>query len=41
MEKNRRDKREAHEYHPGDFGLSDEQLKRDFADYRKKYVEAA
>ena len=41
MEKNRRDKREAHEYNPTDFGLSEEQLKRDFADYRKKYVEAA
>lgn len=41
MEKNRRDKREAHEYNPSDFGLSEEQLKRDFADYRKKYVEAA
>ena len=41
METNRRDKREAHEYNPSDFGLSDEQLKRDFADYRKKYIEAA
>ncbi|MES2488996.1 MAG: sulfotransferase [Pseudomonadota bacterium] len=40
MEKNRRDKREAHEYNPSDFGLSEEQLKRDFADYRKKYIEA-
>ncbi len=41
METNRRDKREAHEYNPSDFGLSDEQLKRDFADYRKKYITAA
>jgi hypothetical protein len=41
MEKNRRDTRAAHDYNPADFGLSEEQLKRDFADYRKKYIEAA
>jgi hypothetical protein len=41
MEQNRRDKREAHEYHPADFGLSEAQLKNDFADYRARYIEAA
>ena len=40
MEKNSRDSRAAHDYKPEDFGLSVEQLKRDFADYRKKYIEA-
>ncbi|MDP3859465.1 MAG: sulfotransferase [Stagnimonas sp.] len=39
MEKNSRDSRAAHDYKPEDFGLSVEQLKRDFADYRKKYIE--
>jgi hypothetical protein len=41
MEKNRRDTRAAHDYNPVDFGLSADQIKRDFADYRKKYIEAA
>lgn len=41
MENNRRDTRAAHDYNPTEFGLSEEQLKRDFADYRKKYIEAA
>ncbi|TXH05910.1 MAG: sulfotransferase [Nevskiaceae bacterium] len=41
MEINRRDKREAHDYHAADFGLSEAQLKRDFADYRQQYIEAA
>ena len=40
MEHNRRDTRAAHDYNPADFGLSEVQLKRDFADYRKKYIEA-
>ena len=39
MEKNSRDSRAAHDYKPEDFGLSVEQLKRDFADYRKQYIE--
>lgn len=41
MEKNGRDNRAAHDYTPEDFGLSVEQIKRDFADYRKQYIEAA
>jgi len=41
MDKNSRDSRAAHDYKPEDFGLSVEQLKRDFADYRSKYIEAA
>ena len=41
MEQNRRDTRAAHDYNPADFGLSETQLKRDFADYRKHYIEAA
>lgn len=40
MEKNGRDSRAAHDYTPEDFGLSVEQIKRDFADYRKQYIEA-
>ncbi len=41
MDKNRRDKREAHHYHAADFGLSEAQIKRDFADYLARYIEAA
>jgi hypothetical protein len=41
MEQNRRDSRAAHDYNPADFGLSEAQLKRDFADYRSRYIEAA
>ena len=41
MEKNSRDSRAAHDYRPEDFGLSAEQIKRDFADYRQQYIEAA
>lgn len=40
LEKNSRDSRAAHDYKPEDFGLSVEQLQRDFADYRRKYIEA-
>ena len=40
MEKNSRDSRAAHDYTPEDFGLSAEQIKRDFADYRRQYIEA-
>lgn len=40
MEKNSRDNRAAHDYKPEDFGLSVEQLQRDFADYRRQYIEA-
>lgn len=41
MEQNRRDTRAAHDYNPADFGLSEAQLKRDFADYRRRYIETA
>jgi hypothetical protein len=41
MEENRRDTRGAHEYETEHFGLSPEQLKRDFAAYRARYVEPA
>jgi len=40
MEQNRRDSRAAHEYDIADFGLSEAQLQRDFADYRAAYIEA-
>lgn len=40
MEHNRRDTRAAHDYNPADFGLSEAQLKRDFADYRSRHIEA-
>ena len=40
MEHNRRDTRAAHDYNPADFGLSEAQLKRDFADYRARHIEA-
>lgn len=40
MEQNRRDSRAAHEYQISDFGLSEAQLQRDFADYRAQYIEA-
>jgi hypothetical protein len=39
MEVNRRDTRAAHEYEMSHFGLSEAQLKRDFADYRARYIE--
>lgn len=35
---NRRDKRASHEYSAAQFGLSEEQLKGDFAAYRQRYV---
>lgn len=38
LEANRRDNRAAHDYTPEQFGLSDEQLKRDFADYRARHI---
>ena len=41
MEQNRRDSRGAHEYKAEDFGLSEAQLKRDFADYRAAYIDSA
>jgi hypothetical protein len=41
MEQNRRDTRAAHDYNPADFGLSDTQIKHDFADYRTRYLGAA
>lgn len=39
MEANRREDRGAHEYSMEEYGLSEAQLKRDFADYRARYVE--
>lgn len=41
MEQNRRDSRGAHEYKAEDFGLSKEQIERDFADYRAAYIDSA
>ena len=41
MDQNRRDTRAAHDYNPADFGLSETQLKHDFADYRARYIEVA
>lgn len=39
IEDNRRESRASHEYQPEQFGLSEPQLKRDFAAYRRKYIE--
>lgn len=41
MEQNRRDNRAAHDYNPADFGLSEAQLKHDFAYYRSHHIEPA
>jgi hypothetical protein len=38
LEQNSRDKRPLHEYSIEHFGLSEEQIKRDFADYRQRYI---
>lgn len=38
LAENRRDKRAAHDYSAAQFGLSDEQLERDFARYRERWV---
>lgn len=38
LDANRRDNRAAHDYTPEQFGLSDEQLRRDFADYRARHL---
>lgn len=38
LAENRRDKRAAHAYSAAQFGLSDEQLKLDFAQYRQRWV---
>jgi hypothetical protein len=41
LQQNGRDKRAAHGYTAEQFGLSEEQLKRDYAAYRERHVEAA
>jgi len=41
MGRNRRDTRATHAYETGHFGLSPEQLRRDFADYRARYIKGA
>lgn len=41
LDSNPREARAAHDYVMSDFGLSEEQLKRDFADYRARYIEGA
>ena len=38
LAENRRDKRAAHEYSATQFGLSEEQLRVDFARYRQRWV---
>lgn len=38
MDDNRRDSRAGHDYQPEEFGLSEAQLKRDFADYIQQYL---
>ncbi len=38
LEQNSRDKRPVHEYSIEHFGLSEEQIKRDFAEYRQRYI---
>lgn len=40
MDRNRREERGSHDYEMQDFGLSEAQIKRDFAVYREHYVEA-
>jgi hypothetical protein len=40
MEENRRGTRAAHEYASEHFGLSADQLKRDFAEYRQRHIHA-
>ncbi len=39
IEENRRDKRAPHEYTLEEFGLSEEEIRRDFAEYRRRYIE--
>ncbi|MBV6416441.1 MAG: hypothetical protein CMLOHMNK_01002 [Steroidobacteraceae bacterium] len=39
LEHNRREKRPLHHYSSGEFGLSEEQIRRDFAAYRARYIE--
>ena len=39
IEENRRDKRAPHEYTLEQFGLSEEELRRDFAEYRSRHIE--
>ena len=41
METNRRDTRASHEYASEHFGLTADQIKRDFAEYRKRHIEPA
>jgi len=41
IEDNRRESRAAHDYQPEQFGLSEAQLKQDFAEYRSRFVETA
>lgn len=38
LEANQREKRPLHEYALGHYGLSEEQIKTDFADYRARYI---
>lgn len=38
-EENRRDKRAPHEYTLEKFGFTDEEIRREFADYRQRYLE--
>ena len=39
IEENRRDKRAPHEYTLEKFGLSKDEIRRDFAEYRRRYIE--
>ncbi len=38
LEANRRENRPAHDYSPEYYGLSEAQIKRDFAAYRERYI---
>jgi len=39
VEENRRDKRAAHAYTLDKFGLTEEEIRRDFAEYRRRYIQ--
>jgi hypothetical protein len=41
VEHNRREQRPVHSYSPAHFGLSEEQITREFAAYREKYIKPA
>jgi hypothetical protein len=40
LRNNRRDKRPPHEYSLAEFGMSEAQIRADFAEYRSRFIEA-